>query len=313
MSLRKNRFLSFALFFVFTLIVGFTFSLFGQPSNTLIASNAGPTTSAGVGLLITLIPLLVPLVIAIFKYFLPDVPTVVLPILAPIIGALIDFVASKATGAASNPLLSAALGSAGVGLREIYDQVRAKMPGSPQAMTKATALIFCIGLSICFVGCQGKLAPGGAYAPTKVVITTDASGASVTNVVPTEAPDYAFFAVDSSFDFAYAALDAVFTFEQNNRLMLWQISPNIKHSLDQLRPEAATIVRGYVTARASYIANPTPAGLSALQTALSQIQAAAKAAQAAIPSTLTIPSEAPPPSSKPVVPATILPSGNPAK
>ncbi len=64
--------------------------------------------------------------IAGFKVVLPKLPGWTLPIIAPALGALIDYIGSLTplgTGAA-HPLLAAALGSAGVGLREMVTQVR---------------------------------------------------------------------------------------------------------------------------------------------------------------------------------------------
>tara|TARA_R110000868_G_scaffold329464_1_gene590306 strand:+ start:108 stop:458 length:351 start_codon:yes stop_codon:yes gene_type:complete len=82
------------------------------------------TPTASTGLILTLIPLLVPLAVACIKFLLPKVPKALLPILAPAIGAGIDAVASYATGHQSNLIAAALLGSAGVGLREIFDQVK---------------------------------------------------------------------------------------------------------------------------------------------------------------------------------------------
>lgn len=72
-----------------------------------------------------LIPAAVPLVIAVVKLLLPRIPKVWLPILAPVLGALADiFIQGAQGGAIQAPWLGAALGAAGVGLREIADQVR---------------------------------------------------------------------------------------------------------------------------------------------------------------------------------------------
>lgn len=110
-----------------------------------------------------------------------------------------------------------------------------------------------------------KLEPGGAYALTNTV------------------PDMAFFAVDSSYDLAYSTIDAAFKFERDNRLMLWNVSPNIKHTLDAIRPKAVEADAAYLRSRAAYIANPTPTGLTVLQEILSKTQALAVSAQAALP------------------------------
>lgn len=78
-------------------------------------------------LLLALIPVLVPLLVALGKWALPKVPLWVLPILAPALGALVDYLTALATGAAANPVLGAVLGSAGVGVREIFDQTKSRL------------------------------------------------------------------------------------------------------------------------------------------------------------------------------------------
>jgi hypothetical protein len=75
-----------------------------------------------------LTPLIVPIVILGVKKVLPSVPSFVLPILAPILGIAIDYVNHFATGAGTNLWASIALGAAGVGLREVFDQVKQIKP-----------------------------------------------------------------------------------------------------------------------------------------------------------------------------------------
>ena len=69
------------------------------------------------------IPIAVPLIIAGLKWATTKIPSKLLPILAPIIGALLDVGLAVATGHAANPVVGAILGSAGVGVREIKDQL----------------------------------------------------------------------------------------------------------------------------------------------------------------------------------------------
>ncbi len=104
------------------------FVVLAQTNTNSIPTPPGavPGTAPGMGLLITILPLLVPIIIAGFKVVLPKLPGWTLPIIAPALGALIDYIGSLTplgTGAA-HPLLAAALGSAGVGLREMVTQVR---------------------------------------------------------------------------------------------------------------------------------------------------------------------------------------------
>lgn len=116
------------------------------------------------------------------------------------------------------------------------------------------------------IGCKHpSLELGGAYAATNTV------------------PDYAFFVADSAFDLAYSTIDAAFKFERDNRALLWKISPDIKHTLDQIRPQASVVTTQYLTVRAAYMANPVPANLTTLQTVLAKMQQLATAATAALP------------------------------
>lgn len=71
-----------------------------------------------------LIPVLVPVIIAGVKWALPKVPPFALPILAPLLGAGLDIVLHYAGVTSSNGVLGAVLGAAGVGLREVVDQVK---------------------------------------------------------------------------------------------------------------------------------------------------------------------------------------------
>ena len=70
-----------------------------------------------------LIPLAVPLLIAGLKWGITKLPGWLLPIIAPILGGLLDAGIAWATGQAANPLVGAILGSAGVGVRELKDQL----------------------------------------------------------------------------------------------------------------------------------------------------------------------------------------------
>lgn len=65
----------------------------------------------------------VPLLLAAAKKLIPKLPKASLPVAAPLLGALVDVGTHYATGT-SNPLLGALAGSAGVGLRELVDQLK---------------------------------------------------------------------------------------------------------------------------------------------------------------------------------------------
>ncbi len=137
--------------------------------------------------------------------------------------------------------------------------------------TKQKACLFTLMLAFLIVGCgpigcsKTTLEPGGAYS------------------LEGQKPDKAFYAADAAFELAYSAVNTVFAFEKNNRQMLWDLSPEIKHTLDKVRPTAKEVVIAYAKARREYVKNPTPAGLSALETVLGRMQQIASAAQTALP------------------------------
>lgn len=127
------------------------------------------------------------------------------------------------------------------------------------------AFVLAAGCFMLMTGCKGTLQEGGAYAPIG------------------ENADMAFYVVDASFDVAYSAVDAAFKFERDNRKALWAIDPNIKRTLDKIRPEASDILVRYSRARVAYLKTPNPSGMCELQAALTTIQKVSSAAIAAIP------------------------------
>lgn len=112
---------------------------------------------------------------------------------------------------------------------------------------------------------QARLEPGGFYAQTNTV------------------PDLTFYQVDATYDFTSYALIAAFSFEKQNRDALWKINPNIKHTLDQLRPQFVEYGRQYLKARDAYKAMPVPANLTVMQQVLAKMQQLAASANAVIP------------------------------
>ncbi len=119
-------------------------------------------------------------------------------------------------------------------------------------------------LALAVIGCAGQLQQGGAYYPT----------GQVSNI--------ALYKLDATYSFAYTTIDAAFTYEKNNRAVLWAVSPKIKHALDALRPQAVDIHKRWAIARSIYEANPVAGNLTTLQTILVEIQNISTAAQAAI-------------------------------
>lgn len=130
---------------------------------------------------------------------------------------------------------------------------------------KTRLILVLLGFLALLPGCKSTLEPGGPYAPEG------------------QKSDMPFFAVEGAFDIAYSAIDAVFKFERDNRVELWKYNPDIKRTLDKIRPESAKVVVQYARARSEYIKHPTRQGLSAMEQALSIAQRLASTAGALIP------------------------------
>lgn len=151
-----------------------------------------------------------------------------------------------------------------------------RLPTPPPKSFPPTALAFLVVSLVLLSGCKTTLAPGGAYAPA--TYTTNALGQITTNQVVL--PDMAFYRTEAAFKTAYDLLNGVFTWERENRLVLWKISPDIKHGLDAIRPTAAAVAKQYGIARLAYMATPTPAGLDLMNTILAKVQQLQTAANA---------------------------------
>ncbi len=100
-------------------------------TNSLPANLPNIRTEAN-GLLLALIPLLVPVIVAIAKTALKWLPTWALPILAAAMGELLNVVSGLAGGPTTTVLGGVILGSSGVGLREIIDQLNQKRKGDSE-------------------------------------------------------------------------------------------------------------------------------------------------------------------------------------
>ncbi len=91
-----------------------------------------------------LIAIGVPALLAGLKSWAPKLPSWVLPILAPAVGALADYVMQLSGVPTNGVAVGALLGSAGVGLRELQDQLKHKVgptapPNPPVATPPPTA------------------------------------------------------------------------------------------------------------------------------------------------------------------------------
>jgi len=129
---------------------------------------------------------------------------------------------------------------------------------------KAGAVTFaCLSLLLGATCRQPNLEVGGAYAPTNAV------GQVVYN-------DLGLYLADASYQFAYEAVLAPLRFERDNRASIFAINPTIglsvKRAMDKVREQVWAVDVRWATARKAYRASPTPAGLTALQTILAEIQ-----------------------------------------
>jgi hypothetical protein len=137
---------------------------------------------------------------------------------------------------------------------------------------QGAGLLLCLLCAILFVlpGCKTpSLEPGGVYAPT------NSTGQVLYN-------DIGLALADSSYQFVYESILTVMKFERNNRKEIWALTPEVKHGLDKLRPQVVDVSRRWAAARQAYRANPTPAGLTALQTLLAEIDRLLAVAQSQI-------------------------------
>lgn len=103
-----------------------------------------------------LITLLVPVVIAALKRAFPKLPAASLPVIAPVLGALLEYGLTRLGVSAGGTVAGAVAGSAGVGAREIVHQARKaaeEMDGSYPPM--AALLLFLVPVLCLTPGCAG--------------------------------------------------------------------------------------------------------------------------------------------------------------
>lgn len=134
-------------------------------------------------------------------------------------------------------------------------------------------------------GCHSTLQPGGAYAPGN----WSTNSAGILNFMPSAAPDLQLYQADAAFLLSDRAIHGAFSIELANRQLLWEISPSIKHTLDQLRPRVLEAEIAWATARQAYLAAPVPANLSAVQLILARLQRLEAVATATISIVLSTP------------------------
>lgn len=96
---------------------------------------------------------LTPLVLQVFKLLVPSIPKVFLPLLAPVVGVLLDLVMKKAGMASDGTVAAAVFGGLGTWLREVLDQSRkVTTDGLVTAGGASKLLIFGLGASL-LIGC----------------------------------------------------------------------------------------------------------------------------------------------------------------
>jgi hypothetical protein len=157
-------------------------------------------------------------------------------------------------------------------------------------VSAVVALMFGLGALGLATGCgSGRLEQGGAYAPGITTVVTNANGSFITNFVATGTADLQLEQADAAFALAASAMDAVFKIELENRAYLWKLNPNIKHTLDKLRPQVVAAEAAYGRARIAYQANPGPGTITSLQSGLAEVQALIGAVQAAAPPAVVAP------------------------
>ncbi|MDB6022983.1 MAG: hypothetical protein JWQ04_2840 [Pedosphaera sp.] len=147
-------------------------------------------------------------------------------------------------------------------------------------LSRALKMLLCLALpALLLLGCHTpSFQAGGAYSGSTVA--TNATGLVTTNVV--SAPDPAFYLADSGYKLAYQTVDGVLGYELQYRAQLKISFPQLKPALDAIRPTLWNIDQRWAAARLAYQKNPTPAGLTILQSILPEIQRLVPTVQAAI-------------------------------
>lgn len=113
-----------------------------------------------------LITVLVPLLLAAAKKLFPELPGTVLPVLAPVLGAALEFALSRLGLDGGGTLTGAVAGGAGVGLREVVDQ--SKKLGGPPPGAVALLLLLLLPLSLC-AGCTNFAVDQSDASPERTI------------------------------------------------------------------------------------------------------------------------------------------------
>ena len=81
--------------------------------------------------LTTILPAVIPVLIALVKFLVPVIPKWCLPVLAPILGAAVELLGYYAGLTAGDPAKGAIFGGLGVVVREVYDQIKKAIAPPP--------------------------------------------------------------------------------------------------------------------------------------------------------------------------------------
>lgn len=111
-----------ALRFLFAAIFGL-FIFAGITHAQEVVPVAAPAVSAN-NLVQWLTPLVVPLILAGLKKVLPSLPSALIPLLAPVLGVILDLANHLATGHTTNLVVALGLGLLGVGVREVKEAIK---------------------------------------------------------------------------------------------------------------------------------------------------------------------------------------------
>ena len=79
---------------------------------------------------------LIPVLVNFIKKAVPDSMTWLVPLIAAVLGPVADLISQKALGVGVGPVAAVALGLAGIGLREVVNQL--KKAGAPTNAPPAT-------------------------------------------------------------------------------------------------------------------------------------------------------------------------------
>ena len=127
---------------------------------------SGTSVNVWPNMLPAVIPLAVPILLAVVKNLVSAIPKWLLPILAPVLGAVAEIGLNYAGAPAVGVMWGAALGSAGVGLREIVDQL--KKGGAGGATASLLALGTLVGLTSGCASTGGLFSAKNPAPPTKL-------------------------------------------------------------------------------------------------------------------------------------------------